>query len=506
MDALFAPLAAALGASVDQTKLIWCLLIAYPLGSLFIRIPSSQPNLKHAFNIFISTFFLIPVLNLHWGFLQLLGSVLGTYFIASNIRGPSMPWIHFSFAMGHLTINHAIRAVYELSYETMEITGPQMVLVMKLTTFAWNVYDGRRPKEDLDKWQLQKRITKYPTLLEFLGYSFYFPGSLVGPYLDYASYSSLIDESIFQSAESTKPMRRAIPDGRKRVAYRKMLTGLVFLGLYVVVIPTHNFSTTLTPWFAEQSLLYRITVFQFYGFIERCKYYAVWTLTEGASILTGLGFAGFGPSGESLWDGAANIKILEIELPSNFKVLLDSWNINTNIWLRECVYKRVTPKGKKPGFGSTLITFVTSAFWHGIAIGYYFTFILGGFVTYLGRKCRGGFRPLVLPSPGAPPTWAKRVYDFLGMLLSTLLVNYVAAPFLLLSFTDSIEAWSRVGWYGCWIVGFGVVFFNAGGSEYLQSLQKKQAHAMDGEKPLTPSPGVVVPLEPAVEELKTRMI
>ncbi len=25
------------------------------------------------------------------------------------------------------------------------ITGPQMVLVMKLTTFAWNVWDGRRP-------------------------------------------------------------------------------------------------------------------------------------------------------------------------------------------------------------------------------------------------------------------------------------------------------------------------------------------------------------------------
>jgi hypothetical protein len=29
----------------------------------------------------------------------------------------------------------------------MEITGPQMVLTMKLTTFAWNVWDGRRPVE-----------------------------------------------------------------------------------------------------------------------------------------------------------------------------------------------------------------------------------------------------------------------------------------------------------------------------------------------------------------------
>ena len=77
----------------------------------------------------------------------------------------------------------------------MEVTGPQMVLTMKLTTFAWNVYDGRRkvevrlstfafinqrkwlkiPTQDLDKWQAAKRITKYPSLLEFLGYSSVLP-------------------------------------------------------------------------------------------------------------------------------------------------------------------------------------------------------------------------------------------------------------------------------------------------------------------------------------------
>ena len=29
----------------------------------------------------------------------------------------------------------------------MEVTGPQMVLTMKLSTFAWNVYNGRRKIE-----------------------------------------------------------------------------------------------------------------------------------------------------------------------------------------------------------------------------------------------------------------------------------------------------------------------------------------------------------------------
>jgi lysophospholipid acyltransferase len=84
---------------------------------------------------------------------------------------------------------------------------------------------------------------------------------------------------------------------------------------------------------------------------------------QGASILTGFGFTGYGPSGESLWKGAANVNILSIELAPNFKVLLDSWNMKTNIWLRECVYKRVTPKGEKPGFRSSMTTFATSAVW-----------------------------------------------------------------------------------------------------------------------------------------------
>lgn len=84
---------------------------------------------------------------------------------------------------------------------------------------------------------------------------------------------------------------------------------------------------------------------------------------KGASILTGLGFTGFGPSGLSTWEGAANVKVMEIEFPENFKTLLDAWNMKTNVWLRECVYKRVTPKGKKPGFRSSMLTFMTSAIW-----------------------------------------------------------------------------------------------------------------------------------------------
>ena len=62
---------------------------------MFIRIPDDKPNLKHLFNVVITLIYLIPVLNLWTGFLQLLLDVMGTYYIAANVKGRNMPWIVF---------------------------------------------------------------------------------------------------------------------------------------------------------------------------------------------------------------------------------------------------------------------------------------------------------------------------------------------------------------------------------------------------------------------------
>lgn len=256
---------------------------------------------------------------------------------------------------------------------------------------------------------------------------------------------------------------------------------------------------------------------QFCGLIERTKYYAIWTLTEvgsqfyfpnevcssvlqGASILTGLGFTGFDAKGKSTWKGAANIDMMNIEFAPNFKVLLDSWNIKTNVWLRECIYKRVTPKGKKPGFRSSMLTFATSAIWvssqvrffgthpkglplqHGIHGGYYLTFAFGGFIQTVQRLCRRHIRPLFLPADyvdvrGAPPpprATIKLAYDLAGTLVTILILNYTVIPFMVLDMRSSVAAWGNLWWYGHLLVGGALVFFNGGGVRALKRVQAKR--------------------------------
>lgn len=76
---------------------------------------------------------------------------------------------------------------------------------------------------------------------------------------------NLIDGTLFKSLEKDADEKRAaakvpgrlVPRGRKRVAYRKMVVGLAFLGLFVALGGQYNYSLALTPWFLEQSLLYR---------------------------------------------------------------------------------------------------------------------------------------------------------------------------------------------------------------------------------------------------------
>ena len=131
----------------------------------------------------------------------------------------------------------------------------------------------------------------------------------------------------------------------------------------------------------------RVWILHMLGFTTRTKYYGVWDLTEGACILSGLGFKSVDPTtGKVSWDRLRNVSPWEVESAQNCRAYLGGWNINTNNWLRNYVYLRVTPRGKKPGFRASMATFVTSAFWHGFYPGYYLTFVLASFVQTVAKS------------------------------------------------------------------------------------------------------------------------
>lgn len=121
--------------------------------------------------------------------------------------------------------------------------------------------------------------------------------------------------------------------------------------------------------------------------------------------------------------------------------------MNTNHWLRNYMYLRVTPKGKKPGFRASLATFVTSALWHGFYPGYYLTFVLASVIQTVAKNCRRYFRPFFINPASGQPTSYKIYYDFASWLTTQLAFSFAVAPFMLLTLRDSFLVWSRVYFY-----------------------------------------------------------
>ncbi|KAG0151527.1 hypothetical protein CROQUDRAFT_86539 [Cronartium quercuum f. sp. fusiforme G11] len=445
----------------DILKLLSLLLLSTPLS---IPIPhlTKHPTILHIYSILISFGFLIGVFNLRFGTIQLLIASITTYLtchflialpsIKNKTFKPnsSTPWWIFAGLLAHLTINHSKRIFLNVSYDTVEITGAQMVLVMKLSTFAWNVYDGHRPIEDLDEYQKSTAIRKMPGLLEFIAYCFFFPSLLVGPAIPFAHYKAFADRKLWGSNAN-------VPKGRLNHALKSLAIGFAFAGLVGTYGSKWSYDRMLEDSFLEKNWLQRLLHVQLSGFMSRGKYYLVWSLSQAAFTTSG---CGYDPITKS-WLAGQNIDILAIELAQNYKAVFDHWNMKTNLWLRECVYKRVPLKkeGDKPGFKATLATFIASAAWHGPLPAYFLVFISGAFVQALGRSFRRSIRPFFIN------TSLKPVYDIIGLLAVQTNLNYIVIPFLLLDVRNSIEAWNRLGWYGHLATGLPIILLWAGGEK-----------------------------------------
>ncbi|CRG88775.1 lysophospholipid acyltransferase [Talaromyces islandicus] len=501
IDAPFIFASTQTGASIDDLKLIGSFLLSYPLAAILKRLPDKDPWKKNVFIIAVSLFYMIGLYQLWDGLRTILYSSVATYVIAYYMDGSLMPWIGFVFLMGHMSVSHIYRQMLN-DPSVVDITGPQMVLVMKLSAFCWNVHDGRLPQSQLTDAQKYAAVTEFPSVLDYAGYVLFFPSLFGGPAFDYIDYRRWIDTTLFDVPPGTDPSK--VPPTRKkrriprsgRPATKKLVMGLLWILAFLQIGGMYPAEIVLNDEYMQYSLLRRIWYMHMIGFVTRFKYYGAWALTEGACILSGLGYNGFDPkTGKVFWDRLENVDPWGLETAQNTRGYIDSWNKNTNHWLRNYIYLRVTPKGKKPGFRASMATFVTSALWHGFYPGYYLTFVMGSLVQTVAKNFRRHVRPFFLTPDGTKPTAAKRYYDVASWLATQSVMSFTVAPFIILSFSDTLKAWGRVYFYGFVAVASSMAVFASPAKGYLIKTLKKRnrpppmARAVSAEPPMLGLPG-----------------
>ncbi|TPX50370.1 hypothetical protein SeMB42_g02257 [Synchytrium endobioticum] len=366
-----------------------------------------------------------------------------TYIAVVSLQGNvCMPIVVFIGNMGYLIWNFFSSQILSQDSSTFDQTIPLMILTIKLTSIGWAIHDGTMPEDSLLPEQKVSAVKTIPGPLEFMGYLLWFPSFMVGPAIQSQEYHAFIHRlPPFDRIPNT-----IIP------ALQKLAVATIYMSVYLACASRASYVYCTTDEFANSSLVYKFTYIFFAGIITRTKYYTAWSLSDGASTLTGFGYSGYnGDTGRHEWTRARNVDVLGLELASNVRGLLESWNIKTALWLRHAVYLRLRAIHPTQSGGiATLATFITSACWHGFHVGYYLTFASGALLTSSARLVRRNVRPLVCASRYKP------LYDVAGWLASVLATDYIVMPFVLFKFSDSVKAW-RAFYFIPHVVMLGIV-------------------------------------------------
>ncbi|KAG7398709.1 Lysophospholipid acyltransferase 1 [Phytophthora boehmeriae] len=306
----------------------------------------------------------------------------------------------------------------------------QMILTLKLGSVAINYSDGGLPKEKKTPTMLKNELQDIPALIPYFGFIFFFPTYLAGPAFEYKDYIYWMKEI------------RVAP-------FLVHLRNLFVLVYPVEVIDSPDFYPD-HPWAVRCLLMcFRVVLFRF-------RFYLAWSLAEAASAAAGVGYV----QATGKWNGITNNDILCVELPPNFRVAINNWNMGVARWINTYIYQRVgLSKSGKTGLVSTMASFFVSALWHGLSPGYYLFFFLGGIYIEVGKNIRRRLRSyfhytedrkahshaFFLSYFNGTSHPLAFIYDIVGMFFTWVAMQYAGVAFEILDVRRCIAIWSS--WY-----------------------------------------------------------
>lgn len=413
---LLDPLVPLIGFDTDKLNLVFCQLLAFPIAWLYRRfLPPERQNRT----IRLLTSGLIGVLFCFfcfgWATKHIFGLVGVSYALLHLAPARQVNRVVFAFAMGYLVFIHWYRW-YVLTNYYIDVTGPLMIMVQKVTVLAFSLHDGRvRRKEELNDIQRREALSEIPPLLDYLSYIFQFQTVLTGPLCFYTDYIEFIE-----GKHLNHPGKKgAAPPSPFWPAVHKIMLSIGCLILILrygnstdpeLIISTESLAMPLLRW---------LFLFWFVIFMQRVQYYYAWTLADALCNVSGFGFSGYAEDGTPKWDLATNVDVWKVEMALSFKETLDGWNIMTMYWLRRIAYDRV-PKNYR-----TAATYLLSAVWHGFFLGYYLTFLTGALITVGARTVRRCVRHRFQAS-----LWLSRFYDVITFLATKWALMYATFPFV----------------------------------------------------------------------------
>ncbi|XP_034171298.2 lysophosphatidylcholine acyltransferase 3 protein nessy [Osmia lignaria lignaria] len=430
-----------LNASEAALRLLISILLGLPIA-LFHRytLYGKSPILQHLF------FSISGILICYWNYehntFHSAATLCITYLILKLFGGTSLSVLTtFVFNMSYLLYGY-----YTTSTDDYDIkwTMPQCVLTLRLIGLAFNILDGKKSEEKLSAVQKQVALKEQPTFLEVAAFT-YFPGSfLVGPQFSMKRYLDFVNGRLID--DSVKKDEIKLPDC-VTPGITRILIGFIYVIMFqlgTLYIPNQYLLSTE---FLKHNFLKRLLMIGFWGHVNLYKYVFCWLFSEGVCTTFGLTYNGRDKKNQPVWNGCENIQLLTFETATRFNYLILSFNINTNHWCAEYIYKRLKFLGSK--LYSQFATLLFLAVWHGFHSGYYVCFFMEFIIMYAERDLtqilerNEKVQNLVKSHPEIRIAFAIFTFIYTSMFM-----GYSLVPFILLSYTRYHQVYSSIYYSG----------------------------------------------------------
>uniref|UniRef100_A0A0R3RUJ4 Lysophospholipid acyltransferase 5 n=1 Tax=Elaeophora elaphi TaxID=1147741 RepID=A0A0R3RUJ4_9BILA len=354
----------------DGLILFVTILAGYPLAAIYRSIFYNKvPAVQHIY--FVVVGLTLYIFNYGAAALHSIISVLLAYWIVTYFPGQeiSITLAHFAF-LGHLLIGYSYSETdnYDINWTTSFC-----IMTLRFISLVMDVYDGHKPNK-LETYQIQTAIKKSPDLLEIAAYGYFFCGTFAGPLFSLSRFRSFVTGEYLDSKNEVRVFMPSL--GRFVAACFYMI--IYYWG--VVWIPNEYFNS---PEFFALSFRWKVIWIVIWFRLTMCRYVSVWLFTEGAAILAGMAYNGKDSKGNDRWDGVRDVHIIKWEFGLDFQSVIDSFNVGTNNFAKNHLYRRLRWLGSQTH--SHLITLIYLAIWHGYHLGYFILFFFE-FACVLAQK------------------------------------------------------------------------------------------------------------------------
>ncbi|CAD7094133.1 unnamed protein product [Hermetia illucens] len=434
MGFLIGSLAAAVGAPEPALRLLISILVGYPLALVYHNFMYKQSTtIRHIY--FAISGFLLIVFNYGFDVYHSLIAILFTYVIANVLyaKPKHLVIINFIFHMAYLLL-----AYYFTESDEYDIiwTMPHCVLVLRLIGLGFSIADGLKKPESLSKDQKESALTRIPSLLEITAYTYFPACCLVGPQFPFRRYERFMNKEF----ERYK--------GHVRSGLTRFGLGIFYLAIRQIgagFLPDEYF---LEEEFQAYVWWHKYILLAIWGKLALYKYVSCWLLAEGAATCFGLSFVGIKEDGSEDWSACSNIKLEMFEKASKLGHYVLSFNVNTNHWVAENVYKRLKFLNNRTISYASALFFL--ALWHGFHTGYYMSFFMEYLTITFERQisniydglANGPKGNLVKSTPSQVVIFILRqIYTLVGM-------GWCLVPFVFLSYDKWFSVYKTFNYIG----------------------------------------------------------